>query len=479
MQRTVFVGELLGEFWVPGSEQRVGGRLTLRHGQRPELTVIGSLENRAQRDLFGRRASRFFRSVQGNVLVPGRNNQFKSVTLVGVENSDMSTGLLSGAEMSNWRVSCALLGSQPLDLDEVSFNTIDVCLQGFPSSYGPSLDEVFHRDEGPQSRTDIFGSVAGVELSAYVWVGHDSSSFRSNHRWWEAAFRLTLDEPETLQGCLSRIPAVISGYSMLSGRYTPVHWIRLANHTDESVLSDYDLYGNFGESWTTVDRLPNEHQDVNSTEDREFFLNWLELCQSDAGKSLGEELSDALQAEYTASQGQKIAWRLELVRLAGLTEAAWKLRKNKESAWPAKRLFGRTWKRLKPLIEQAIDEAELELPYSSTVFVDQLRRIWDMAAGDSLAHNLRALAQEVHADALFEARTGSAQMQDDEIQHWVRMRNHVAHQGQSPPSVREALQAVRKWRALLNAWILMHLGAHADTVRVIVDRAKLRDPSSI
>lgn len=459
MKRALFTGEALGEFWVPGQGHKIGGQLTLVHGQSPVLAVTGSFEEPSKRDPFGLKGVTRFPVVYGQILIPGKTNAFKSITLVSVSNLNRTTGLRSGIEVAVWNACFALLGNELLDLEQDRFNTVDVCLEGFPEAYGPSPKEIQSIEPTQGWPVDIFGRAAAAQLGVYVWIGRKQLS-REETLWWEALFRLTLDNPESLNQCLQRIPALISGYSMLNGRYTPVHWLRLANHQPGSVTSDYDLYGRFGQDWTTVAKYHMDQNAVNEPEDREFLLRWLDFYRQDSGQSVAKELFGALHARYLASQQQKIDWRRELIRLGALTEAIFKLRPGSESVWPREKEFEGVWKRIEPLINQTIEQEALQLPIDQDEFVTQLKRTWRIISRDSLAEHLRAIARDVEDNANIAAGQGT----DAEIKQWVRMRHQVAHHGTDLPSDRESFIASQEWRAILNAWLLMHLGAHPETI---------------
>lgn len=54
------------------------------------------------------------------------------------------------------------------------------------------------------------------------------------------------------------------------------------------------------------------------------------------------------------------------------------------------------------------------------------------------------------------------------IDHGKALRNHSAHPGEQLQNLSGAPRAIPEWWAILNAWILMHMGASTESVRAVL-----------
>lgn len=453
--RNIFQGEAPGEFWIDGVDVPLAGTIKLRVGRLPELTLIGRLPGRGNGLISFSTPKPHQDVMRGRILLPETGHS-REIVLIRARCNSTSTSLGGSPNVSWWVAQMAVVAPQ-LGGDEM-VNGLDVGLAGFSEANSPPRATIIADVDELKFRSETLGAVSGMSLSSALLTSKERSAGKE-HVNWERVLRVELEASIPMSSALEHAVAVLSGYSVLSGRYAPIYGLSFhGNKPDPDSSSGWmgDVYGSFGLEWQKADALNTRGKKISEPADSEFLVTWLDFFFR--RRVIARNMFEALHFWHLATSGKPADWAGLLVRLGVLSEAFFGLQSDAPTL-PGDKSFRKVRKFIERQVSDAIERGDLETPFGKEDFLAHFRESWAVASKDTLAQKLQGLVQQL------EAYLGQALVGEGEIKLWKEMRHNSAHLGDQEDKLAGAPSMIQRWSAVLNAWLLMHLGASMNSVR--------------
>lgn len=453
--------DLLGEFWVDGSDQPIPGALALKFGRQPELTLVGEILAKRPKSAFLDSDLPSFAQIFGRVINPATNRGLE-VVLINTRCYRSNRSLFGTPNVFWFRAWLAVVAAEVGG--DFMFTGLDISLSGYSEANRPVPAEVLARGAEPTFRSEPLGSVHGLSLSTALISSVEHGSGRRSFRW-EEVLRLERDAPVGYAEGPMHAAAVLSGYSVLSGKYVPVNRLSFFGSDPSGKRWDGDVYGRFGLEWAAVEPGTDHNGwELVEAQDKVFLVNWLDFFFNTS--LTATDLFEALQFWKLAASGTPIDWAGLLVRLGVLSEALFSLQAE-PAAKPSSEVFRKIRRESEAKITEAISAYEGELTPEEVAYLGGFRVTWDAERRPTLVEKLRVLVRQL------ERRLELPLVHIDTIREWKNLRTASAHPSDLSSRRERAPRAIRQWTAVLNAWVLMHLGASTAAICNVLVQAKL------
>ena len=418
MWQDMFEGEALGEFYVENRPHPLAGTIRLKNGASPELTLVGHLTD----DWLSRVTLSTEPPTQdflwGRILRPDTNRTM-DVLLVDARCHSRTVTSDGSVTFSKWSTGFSLTGPDLTDMARIK--GVDISLYGFSEANGQHPAQGITEDYTLPS--ELIGSTQGMSIyltqiaSRQRGSGYDNSS-------WESILRLELDQEVSVREGPKYGVALLSAYALLSGEYRNAHWLAVSMDYEEPRSHRRgSVYGNLGVLWS-ASRAGRNYRGLQLTraEDKSALVKWLQFFFEES--RIARSVLEALQFASLARTGTVIDRAGLLVRLGYLSEALYELSRSFAG--------GSTANRKRKLLDQLtrlVEQLELHLSCS----------VADVAT----------------------------------LEHWKELRHMSAHPKSGEQSPTEDWKAITQWTAVLNAWLLMYLGASSETIRQVLEASGL------
>lgn len=415
MWPNMFEGEALGEFYVGNRPQPLAGTITLKNGAAPELTLVGHLTD----DWFSRLSFSAKLPVRefmwGRILRPD-TNRIEEVLLVDVRCHSRTAAIDGAVTFSKWNTRFAVAGPDLTDMARI--DGVDISLYGFSEANEQSPAQGITSDYTIPS--ELIGSTQGMSVYLTQVASRQRGSGYNNSSW-ESILRLELNQGVSVREGPMYGVALLSAYAVLSGEYRGAHWLSASTNNAVSQSRRWgSIYGNLGVLWSSARAAhSNEGLRLTRVEDKTALVAWMEFFFEHGRIARG--VVEALQFASLARTGSVVDRAGLLVRLGYLSEALYALSRS----FPV----GPAENRQKTLLGQLTRlVVQLEVHLSCSI-----------ADGNTLGH-------------------------------WKDLRHMSAHPKSGEQSLAEDWKAIRQWTAVLNAWLLMYLGASRETTCQVLER---------
>lgn len=413
MSQNMFEGEALGEFYVENRPQPLAGTIRLKNGASPELTLVGHLTDDwvSRVSLSGEPPSQEF--LFGRMLRPD-TNRTEDLLLVDARCHSRIAAFDGTVTFSKWSTWFALTGPDLTDMARI--DGVDISLYGFSEANEQRPASGITDDYALPS--ELLGSTLGVNIYLTQIASRQRGSGYSNSSW-ESILRIELDQDASVREGPKYGVAMLSAYALLSGEYRNAHWLAVSMGNAEPLSRRWgSVYGNLGVLWSASSAERNYRGfRLTRAEDKSALVKWLQFFFEES--RIARSMLEALQFASLAQTGTVIDRAGLLVRLGYLSEALYGLSRS----FPV----GPTQSSKKSLLDQL------------TRLVEQL---------------------ELHLScAVVDAAT---------LDHWKKLRHMSAHPKSGEQSPAEDWKAIWRWTAVLNAWLLMYLGASSETTRQVL-----------
>lgn len=356
----------------------------------------------------------------GRVLRPD-TNRIEDVLLIRARCYGTSSSLDGTVSFSRWRAWFALGGPELADMPRIS--GLDISLSGFSEANRPSPSKIDFDNPSNTFRSELIGSAQGMNLHSVLIASQQNGSGYRNSSW-ESVLRLEIDEEISVLDGPKHAVAVLSAYSVLSGKYALAHWLALATGEADTLSRRWGaVYGGLGVIWTASNAEPyRDGPKLERAEDKAFMANWLRFFFEQ--HRIAVNMFETLQFASLARTGTLIDRAGMLVRLGYLSEVLYELSRSFPIG-PKEAKKNRLLEQLKSLV------AQLRFHLSCNI------------------------------------------LEDEVLDYWKELRHMSAHPKEGSHSHESTWRAITQWIAVLDAWLLMYLGASKEAARLVLQAGEL------